>query len=146
MVGGAPKGNLNRARSILPALKRLKLDRPLPEKLARVVAIAEREAQELVSDRGGEQAMSGAEILMIANWTAARRAELLILTELLERGAIKVDRDGTWDLQPGLQRLTPFLSVQRHPLLHLVWSVAPSRSRICAATSRSRAHCCSAAV
>ena len=63
---GAPKGNLNSAKSVLPALKRLKR-KPLPAKLTRVEALADRESEELVSNRGGWHGMSGAERLMISN-------------------------------------------------------------------------------
>lgn len=50
---GAPQGNLNSAKSVLPALKRLRRGKALPAELTRVVALADREAEELVSDRGG---------------------------------------------------------------------------------------------
>ena len=64
----------------------------------------------LVSDLGGWDAMSGGERLMVANWKAARQAELLIRTELIEKGAVQM-KEGTRDLQPGLQRLSGFLGI-----------------------------------
>ena len=114
-----PPGNLNARRSSLAAIGRLQQGRPLPSTLARVVALADQEAEELISDRGGWEQMSGAERLMVSNWTSARKAELLIWSELLQRGAVQVNEDGSWDLQPGAQRLAPFLSAQRAALLAL---------------------------
>ena len=116
---GAPRGNLNAAKNVLPVLRRLRRGKPLPEELGRVTALAEQEAEELISDKGGWQNISGAERLMLSNWKAARRAELLIWHELIERGAVMAKEDGTWDLQPGAQRLAPFLSAQRAALLAL---------------------------
>ncbi len=69
--------------------------------------------------KGGWDNMSGAERLMLSNWKSARKAELLIWSELLERGPVQVKQDGSWDLQPGAQRLAPFLSAQRAALLAL---------------------------
>ena len=83
------------------------------------MALANREAEQLVTDKGSWGNMSGAERLMLSNWKSARKAELLIWHELLERGAILVKEDGSWDLQPGAQRLAPFLSAQRAALLAL---------------------------
>ncbi len=81
--------------------------------------MANQEANELISDKGGWENMGGAERLMLSNWKSARKAELLIWNELLERGAVLVKEDGSWDLQPGAQRLAPFLSAQRAALLAL---------------------------
>ena len=116
---GAPVGNLNRAKNIVPALKRVQQGRPLPGNLTRITALAEQEASELVSDRGGWEFMSGAEQLMIGVWKSARQSELLIWHEVIERTAIQVDEGGTWDLQPGLQRLAPFLAAQHRALVAL---------------------------
>ena len=85
---GAPQGNLNSAKSVLPALRRLRRGKPLPPELTRIAALADREAEELVSDRGGWEGMSGAEQLMVANWKSARQAELLIWQELIKKGAV----------------------------------------------------------
>ena len=116
---GAPKGNLNGAKSVLPALRRLKQGKPLSPELTRIVALADLEAEELISDRGGFDAMTGAERLMISNWKSARQAELLIWHELIEKGAVLSKPDGSWDLQPGVQRLAPFLLAQRTALTAL---------------------------
>ncbi len=116
---GPPPGNLNAAKSVLPALARLRRGKSLPPELGRVLALANREAEELVTDRGGWGNLTGAERLMLSNWKSARKAELLIWSELLERGPVQVKQDGSWDLQPGAQRLAPFLSAQRAALLAL---------------------------
>lgn len=63
--------------------------------------------------------MSGAEQLMVANWKSARQAELLIWQEMIEKAAILCNPDGSWDLQPGAQRLASFLSAQRSALVAL---------------------------
>ncbi len=84
---GPPPGNLNAAKSVLPALTRLRQGKPLPPGMGRVLALANRETEELVTDKGGWGNMSGAERLMLSNWKSARKAELLIWRELLERGA-----------------------------------------------------------
>lgn len=62
---GPPRGNLNAVKSVLPALARLRRGKPLPPELGRVVAMASREAEELVTDKGGWGNMSGAERLML---------------------------------------------------------------------------------
>ncbi len=117
--GGAPHGNLNAAKNVLSAVARLGRGKPLPPELNRVTMMANQEASELISDKGGWDNMSGAERLMLSNWKSARKAELLIWSELLERGPVQVKQDGSWDLQPGAQRLAPFLSAQRAALLAL---------------------------
>ena len=115
---GAPLGNLNRAKNIVPALKRVQQGKPLSAKLARITALADQEASELVSDRGGWEAMTGAEKLMIGVWKSARQCELLIWAEVISRTAIQVG-EGDWDLQPGLQRLAPLLAAQHRALVAL---------------------------
>ena len=116
---GAPHGNLNAAKGVLSALVRLQRGKSLPPELSRVAMLANEEAEELISDKGGWENMSGAERLMLSNWTSARKAELLIWNELLERGAAQVNENGSWDLQPGAQRLAPFLSAERAALMAL---------------------------
>ncbi|MDA2928474.1 hypothetical protein MYX84_00775 [Acidobacteria bacterium AH-259-O06] len=118
--GGQP-GNLNRAKSALPALKRLEVGKPLPAYLERVAALADLEAGELISDKGGEAYMSGAEKLMVANWKSARMAELLIWHYLLRtEAAVQVNKqNNVWDLQPGIARLSVFLAEQRRCLVTL---------------------------
>ncbi len=116
---GAPMGNLNAAKNILPAIKRVQQGRSLPASLTRITTLADREAQELISDRGGTQVMSGAERLMIGIWKSARQIELLIWNELIERGAIESDENGNWDLQAGVQRLGPLLVAQHRALTSL---------------------------
>lgn len=116
--GGQP-GNLNRAKNVLSALKRVQQGKPLPANLTRITALAEQEASELVSDKGGWESMSGAEKLMTGVWKSARQGELLIWAEVIERNAIQVDERGNWDLQLGLQRLSPFLAAQHRALLAL---------------------------
>ncbi len=107
--GGAPQGNLNAAKNVLSALARLGRGKPLPPELNRVTMMANQEASELISDKGGWDNMSGAERLMVSNWKSARKAELLIWSELLERGPVQVKQDGSWDLQPGAQRFSSIL-------------------------------------
>ena len=64
--------------------------------------------------------MSGGEQLLLNVWKTARQATLLILSELIERGGVKVSEDGSeWDLQPGLKTLQRFLSEQRNALTSL---------------------------
>ena len=70
-------GSSSEAKSVLPALRRLRRGKPLPPELTRIAALADREAEELVSDRGGWEGMSGAEQLMVSNWKAARQAAVL---------------------------------------------------------------------
>ncbi len=114
-----PPGNLNAGRNIRTAIRRLQEGRPLPTYLARVVALADQEAEELISDRGGWDRLSGVERLIIDNWKSARQVELLIWHELIEAGAVSLREDGTWDLQPGVQRLAAFLGVQHRCLATL---------------------------
>lgn len=91
------------------------MGKALPAKYNRIVEVAEQETVELVSDKGGVENMSGGEKLMLANWKAARQAEMLIWYEMLQRGAV-VERDGVWDLQPGMAKLGTFLTAQRQAL------------------------------
>jgi len=118
--GGQP-GNLNRAKTAVPALKRLETGKPLPAYLERVTALSEREAAELVSDKGGEANMSGAELLLVATWKSARMCELLIWHFLLKTNSpVQLSKDkSSWDLQPGMQRLSVFLAEQRRCLMAL---------------------------
>lgn len=118
--GGRP-GNLNAAKSAQPALKRLKLGQPLPDYLERITSLADFEAGELISDKGGLDGMTGAEKLMVANWKSARAAELLIWHYLLKtNAAVQISKEkSTWDLQPGMQRLSVFLAEQRRCLVAL---------------------------
>ncbi len=116
---GPPRGNLNAAKNVLPALARLQRGKSLPPELNRLARMANQEAEELTSDKGGRENMSGAERLMLSNWKSARMAELLIWNEVLKKGAVLVKEDESWDLQPGAQRLAQFLSAQRGALLAL---------------------------
>jgi len=110
---GAPKGSMNNAKNIVPAIRRLQRGQFLPPKYERVTAIAELEGGELVSDRGGVESMSAAEMLKIGIWKCARSCELLCLLESMEQdSAFTVDENGVWDMQPGLQRISQFLSIQ----------------------------------
>ena len=113
--GGQP-GNLSAAKSVIPALRRLRQGKPLPPKLARVTALVDREAGRFANSKGGLEYMAEGEQMMLNVWRMARTATLLILDELIERGAVVV-QDGTWDLQPGLTRLSKFLSEERAALL-----------------------------
>ena len=118
--GGQP-GNLNRAKTAVPALKRLKLGQALPDYLERITSLADFEAGELISDRGGVEGMTGGEKLLVANWKSARMAELLIWHYLLKTNApIRLSKDKrAWDLQPGLSRLSVFLAEQRRCVMAL---------------------------
>lgn len=113
-----PPGHLHNAKSAIPAIRRLRQGKPLPPALARIVALADQEAELLVSDKGGLDNMSGGEKVMLNVWRSARQAVLLILSELVDRGAV-LAKNGEWDLQPGLQRLTKFLTEERQALLAL---------------------------
>ncbi len=62
--------------------------------------------------------MTGGEQAMLQVWKTARQTTLLILHELVERGAV-VEKDGCWDLAPGVQRLAGFLGQERAALLAL---------------------------
>ena len=54
-----------------------------------------------------------AEQLLTTAWMGARAGELLIWDHIISGNpAIKKEEDGSWDLQPGVQRLMGFLSVQ----------------------------------
>ncbi len=85
-----PVGNLNGARSILLALRRLRQGKPLPPALARGAALSDQEAEMLIADKGGVENMTGGERIMLEVWRTARQATLLILNELIERGAVVV--------------------------------------------------------
>jgi hypothetical protein len=114
-----PPGHLHTAKSVLPALARLRRGKPLPPELARVAAIADQEAGLLASDKGGLENLTGGERLMLNVWRTARQATLLILHELVERGATVDSKDGQWDLQPGTTRLTKFLAEEQTALIAL---------------------------
>ena len=118
---GGRYGNLNAAKSAQPALKRLETNKPLPPYLERVTALSEREAAELISDKGGKANMSGAECLLVSTWKSARMCELLIWHFLLKTNSpVQLSKDkSTWDLQPGMQRLSVFLAEQRRCLMAL---------------------------
>ena len=55
----------NAARSILPTIRRLKTGKPLPENLARIAAISDQEAEQLIADKDGLENMTGAEQAML---------------------------------------------------------------------------------
>lgn len=118
--GGQP-GNLNRAKTAVPALKRLQLGQALPDYLERITSLADFEAGELISDKGGLDGMTGGEKLLVANWKSARMAELIIWHYLLKTNApIQLSKDKrSWDLQPGLSRLSVFLAEQRRCVMAL---------------------------
>ncbi len=110
---GAQPGNLSSATSVLPALERLKKGKPLPAYLNRVITMAEIERQELIQDKGGPEIVTESEKLLTGAWKGARAGELLIWNHILGGAeAIQTEKDGTWDLMPGVQRLIGFLSVQ----------------------------------
>ncbi len=118
--GGQP-GNLNRAKTAVPALKRLQLGQPLTDYLERITSLADFEAGELVSDKGGIESMTGGEKLLVSNWKSARMAELLIWHYYLKTTvAVQLNKEkSTWDLQPGMQRLSVFLAEQRRCVMAL---------------------------
>ncbi|MDA2926325.1 hypothetical protein MYX78_03665 [Acidobacteria bacterium AH-259-G07] len=87
----------------------------LPARLQRIVQLADMEANDLAADKGGLKFMTAGERAMLSNWKLARQCTLIILHELVERGAIQ-EKDGVWDLQPGLARLGPFLGQERAAL------------------------------
>ena len=109
-------GNLNAARSILPALARLRKGKPLPDPFQRVTVIADRKVRSLAADKPD---MTAAETLMQNDVVRpALQAVYLIIYEMAQHGAI-VQRDGVWDLQPGVQRLPKFLQEVRMGLIAL---------------------------
>lgn len=112
---------MNRAKTAVPALKRLQLGQPLPDYLERITSLADFEAGELISDKGGPNAMTGGEKLLVANWKSARMAELLIWHYYLKTTvAVQLNKEkSTWDLQPGMQRLSVFLAEQRRCVMAL---------------------------
>ena len=55
---------------------------------------------------------------MLDVWRIARTATLVILGEMIERGAVVQTHSG-WDLAPGAQRLARFLTEERQTLLAL---------------------------
>jgi len=87
----------------------------LPDYLERITSLADFEAGELISDKGGIDGMTGGEKLLVANWKSARMAELIVWHYLLKTNApIQLNKDkSSWDLQPGLSRLSVFLAEQR---------------------------------
>ncbi len=118
---GGRFGNLNAAKSAQPALKRLSLGQPLPDYLQRITSLADFEAGELISDKGGVESMTGGEKLLVSNWKSARMAELLIWHYYLKTTvAVQLNKEkSTWDLQPGMQRLSVFLAEQRRCVMAL---------------------------
>ena len=74
-----------------------------------------------VSDKGGVDGMTGGEKLLVANWKSARMAELIVWHYLLKTNApIQLNKDkSSWDLQPGLSRLSVFLAEQRRCVMAL---------------------------
>lgn len=113
-----PVGNLNAAKSVRPALRRLKKGKPLPPELAVVEKGVEKEAQALIRDKGGESNMTAAELSLVQNWKTARVAICLILNELVQRGIVVQRKDG-WDIAPALKSLGPFLAAEKNALLAL---------------------------
>ena len=63
---GGRYGNLNAAKTAVPALKRLKIGQALPDYLERITSLADFEAGELISDKGGIDGMTGGEKLLVA--------------------------------------------------------------------------------
>lgn len=116
-----PPGHLHTAKSVLPALNRLRFGKPLPQNLARVAAIADREAEMLAADKGGLDNMTAGERLMLNAWRTARQATLMILNELIERGAVMV-KDGQWNLQPGPNAWPPSWARSGRPCSPWGWS------------------------
>jgi len=116
--GGAPVGNLNRATSALPAMERLKKGKALPADLQRVLQMAQNESQGLIEHLGGQEVITHSELLLARAWRRAYQGELLIWNHILEGGsAILTDEaEGSWDLQPGVQRLAGLISVQHRIL------------------------------
>lgn len=113
-----PPGNLHNARSVLPVLRRLTSGKPLPPELVRIGTLVESQAVGLEGDKGGRDSMTAGEQAMLDIWRTARTATLLILAEMIERGAI-VQMESGWDLAPGAQRLARFLAEERQALLAL---------------------------
>ena len=113
-----PPGNLNNARSVIPVLRRLASGKPLPPELVRIGTLVERQAAGLEGDKGGRDYMTAGEQAMLDVWRTARTATLVILGEMIERGAVVQTHSG-WDLAPGAQRLARFLAEERQTLLAL---------------------------
>ena len=80
--------------------------------------MAENENQGLIDHLGGQEAITHSELLLARAWRRAYQGELLIWNHILEGGsAILTDgADGSWDLQPGVQRVAGLISIQHRIL------------------------------
>ncbi len=68
----------------------------------------------LVADKGGPSEVSAGELHMIEVAQIARGCTMLILAEAARKGFIRVsEKEGGWDVAPGVKDLPKFLSLER---------------------------------
>ncbi len=113
-VGGQPN-NMNAARSGYHSWRRR---RALPARLTHIRTFVEREEQALLTDKGGQDAVTAAEMALIRDAGTALGLVLLLLEESATRGAIITTESG-WDLALGLQRIKGLLDTRRGNFLAL---------------------------
>ena len=83
---GPPLGNLNAAKSVLPALARLRREKSLPPGMGRVLALANREAEQLVTDKGSWGNMSG-----VPRLAGNEQGKMLMVSWFFMSISVKVD-------------------------------------------------------
>jgi hypothetical protein len=111
----AMRGNLNSAKHPWRSfLKR----RALKPEDRYVLPLLEAYADGLLEDKGGDAAPEATK-RMIELAQLTRGAIMLVLAEAAQRGVVKLDNDGTWDLQPGFRELAKLMNVERGCLAEL---------------------------
>ncbi len=113
---GAQPGNLNAAKSVVPAIRRLLAGKPLTAELMRVIELVEMEEDAITADLGGRDNITSQEQALLNSWKTCRSVEMLVMFELFQKGAIVQREGGEWDLQPAIGRLGKFLSEGRQTL------------------------------
>lgn len=111
-----PPGNLNAARNGYHVWRRR---RALPAHLSHIRAFVEAEEEAIIRDKGGLDAVTASELALIRDAGTALGLVLLALEEARTKGAVKVNQDGSWDLQAGLLRVKGLLDTRRGNLLAL---------------------------
>lgn len=110
-----PPGNMHGARhGVTSWLRR----RALPVHKQHVAQMIEDYRDALLVCKGGKEGATEVEVALVENASRAYGASLLILEEGKARGLVR-EVDGSWDLAPGLTRLTGFLNAERTALLGL---------------------------